>query len=107
MHKGSFEYFTVGAFRDIFVILVFLSISQSTASARCFPSAVRGEEVSDGNGSLSCVFQAMRTLSWKPHLGSVTLDVELEDRTLTNITVSPIQAAIILHFQEKSKSFHF
>uniref|UniRef100_A0A665T0A7 Anaphase-promoting complex subunit 2 n=1 Tax=Echeneis naucrates TaxID=173247 RepID=A0A665T0A7_ECHNA len=43
-----------------------------------------------------------RTLSWKPHLGSVTLDVELEDRTLTNLTVSPIHAAIILHFQDKS-----
>ncbi|KAF3699732.1 Anaphase-promoting complex subunit 2 [Channa argus] len=46
--------------------------------------------------------KAMRTLSWKPHLGSVTLDVELEDRTLTNLNVSPIHAAIILHFQEKS-----
>ncbi|KAF3845911.1 hypothetical protein F7725_002989 [Dissostichus mawsoni] len=45
---------------------------------------------------------AMRTLSWKPHLGSVTLDLELEDRTLTNLTVSPIHAAIILHFQDKS-----
>ncbi|XP_053474021.1 anaphase-promoting complex subunit 2 isoform X1 [Ictalurus furcatus] len=45
--------------------------------------------------------KAMRTLSWKPHLGSVTLDVELEDRTLTNLSVSPIHAAIILHFQEK------
>lgn len=46
--------------------------------------------------------KAMRTLSWKPHLGSVTLDVELEDRTITNLTVSPIHAAIILHFQDKS-----
>ncbi|XP_033944599.1 anaphase-promoting complex subunit 2 [Pseudochaenichthys georgianus] len=46
--------------------------------------------------------KAMRTLSWKPHLGSVTLDLELEDRTLTNLTVSPIHAAIILHFQDKS-----
>ncbi|KAB5522357.1 hypothetical protein PHYPO_G00158620 [Pangasianodon hypophthalmus] len=45
--------------------------------------------------------KAMRTLSWKPHLGSVTLDVELEDRTLTNLSVSPIHAAIILHFQDK------
>lgn len=44
----------------------------------------------------------MRTLSWKPHLGSVTLDVELEDRVLTSFTVSPIHAAIILHFQDKS-----
>uniref|UniRef100_A0AAR2IHC1 Anaphase-promoting complex subunit 2 n=1 Tax=Pygocentrus nattereri TaxID=42514 RepID=A0AAR2IHC1_PYGNA len=46
--------------------------------------------------------KAMRTLSWKPHLGSVTLDVELEDRTLSNLSVSPIHAAIILHFQDKS-----
>ena len=45
----------------------------------------------------------MRTLSWKPHLGSVTLDVELEDRVLTDLTVSPIHAAIILHFQDKSQ----
>ncbi|KAI7812855.1 anaphase-promoting complex subunit 2 [Triplophysa rosa] len=45
--------------------------------------------------------KAMRTLRWKPHLGSVTLDVELEDRTMSNLTVSPIHAAIILHFQEK------
>ncbi|KAI5615658.1 anaphase-promoting complex subunit 2 [Silurus asotus] len=45
--------------------------------------------------------KAMRTLSWKPHLGSVTLDIELEDRTLTNLSVSPIHAAIILHFQDK------
>ncbi|CAL8271484.1 unnamed protein product [Lota lota] len=46
--------------------------------------------------------KAMRTLSWKPHLGSVTMDVELEDRVLTDLTVSPIHAAIILHFQDKS-----
>lgn len=46
----------------------------------------------------------MRTLSWKPHLGSVTLDVELEDRVLTSFTVSPIHAAIILHFQDKSRN---
>lgn len=46
--------------------------------------------------------KAMRTLRWKPHLGSVTLDVELEDRTIANLTVSPIHAAIILHFQDKA-----
>ncbi|XP_062340309.1 anaphase-promoting complex subunit 2 [Osmerus eperlanus] len=46
--------------------------------------------------------KAMRTLSWKPHLGWVTLDVELEDRTLSNLTVSPIHATIITLFQEKS-----
>ncbi len=47
------------------------------------------------------ILQAMRTLRWKPHLGSVTLDVELEDRTIANLTVTPIHAAIILHFQDK------
>lgn len=46
--------------------------------------------------------KAMRTLSWKPHLGSVSLDVELQDRTLVDLTVTPMHAAIILHFQEKS-----
>ncbi|KAL1131096.1 hypothetical protein AAG570_012333 [Ranatra chinensis] len=43
-----------------------------------------------------------RTLSWKPHLGSVNMDIELKGRTL-NLTVSPIQAAIIWYFQEKSQ----
>ncbi|XP_057716916.1 anaphase-promoting complex subunit 2 [Corythoichthys intestinalis] len=46
--------------------------------------------------------KAMRTLSWKPQLGSVTLDVELEDRTVSNVNASPLQAAIILLFQDKS-----
>ncbi|XP_075228750.1 anaphase promoting complex subunit morula isoform X2 [Lycorma delicatula] len=43
-----------------------------------------------------------RTLSWKPHLGSVNLDITLKDRTI-NLTVSPIHAAIIWHFQTKSQ----
>ncbi|XP_062409777.1 anaphase-promoting complex subunit 2 [Sardina pilchardus] len=46
--------------------------------------------------------KAMRTLNWKSHLGTVTLDLELEDRTLSNLSVSPIHAAIILHFQDKA-----
>ncbi|KAG8447365.1 hypothetical protein GDO86_014725 [Hymenochirus boettgeri] len=45
--------------------------------------------------------KAMRTLNWKHHLGSVILDVELADRTLS-FPVSPVHAAIILHFQNKS-----
>ncbi|RZF40821.1 hypothetical protein LSTR_LSTR003331 [Laodelphax striatellus] len=43
-----------------------------------------------------------RTLNWKPHLGSVNLDIELKDRTI-NLTVSPIHAAIIWHFQTKNQ----
>ncbi|XP_063172612.1 anaphase-promoting complex subunit 2 [Candoia aspera] len=44
--------------------------------------------------------KAMRTLSWKHHLGLVDLEVELADRTLS-LSVSPGHAAVILHFQSK------
>ncbi|KAJ6652016.1 hypothetical protein lerEdw1_015841 [Lerista edwardsae] len=47
--------------------------------------------------------KAMRTLNWKHHLGLVNLDVELADRTLS-LSVSPVHAAIVLHFQSKSES---
>lgn len=50
-------------------------------------------------------FQAMRTLNWKYHLGLVNLDVELADRTLS-LSVTPVHAAIILHFQTKSEWDH-
>ncbi|KAJ4430988.1 hypothetical protein ANN_19581, partial [Periplaneta americana] len=43
-----------------------------------------------------------RTLCWKPHLGSVNLDIELKDRKI-NLTVSPIHATIIWHFQTKNQ----
>lgn len=45
----------------------------------------------------------MRTLNWKHHLGLVNLEVELADRTLS-LSVSPVHAAVILHFQGKSRS---
>ncbi|XP_040298045.1 anaphase-promoting complex subunit 2 [Bufo bufo] len=45
--------------------------------------------------------KAMRTLNWKHHLGLVSLDLELADRTLS-FSVSPVHAAIILNFQSKS-----
>lgn len=43
-----------------------------------------------------------RTLCWKTHLGLVDLEIELLDRTL-NLSVSPVHATIILHFQDKCK----
>jgi len=55
-----------------------------------------------GAGRSASLFQAMRTLNWKYHLGLVSLDVELADRTLS-LSVSPVHAAIILHFQTKSE----
>ncbi|KAJ8897014.1 hypothetical protein PR048_002360 [Dryococelus australis] len=41
-----------------------------------------------------------RTLSWKHHLGSVNLEIELKDRKLS-MSVTPVQATIIWHFQDK------
>ncbi|CAH0547207.1 unnamed protein product [Brassicogethes aeneus] len=42
-----------------------------------------------------------RTLCWKYHLGIVDLELKLADRSL-NFSVSPIQATIIMHFQDKN-----
>lgn len=41
-----------------------------------------------------------RTLCWKSHLGSVDLEIQLKDRTI-NMSVTPVHATIILHFQDK------
>lgn len=43
-----------------------------------------------------------RTLCWKPHLGNVSLEIQLKDRTL-NINCAPIQATIIINFQDKNE----
>ncbi|RZC36665.1 anaphase-promoting complex subunit 2 [Asbolus verrucosus] len=40
-----------------------------------------------------------RTLCWKNHLGIVDLEIELADRTL-NLSVSPVHATILMHFQD-------
>nr|XP_023028180.1 anaphase-promoting complex subunit 2 [Leptinotarsa decemlineata] len=45
-----------------------------------------------------------RTLCWKNHLGFVDLEIELAHRTL-NLSVSPVHATVIMHFQDKS-SWH-
>lgn len=43
-----------------------------------------------------------RTLCWKPHLGSVNIEIVLKDRNM-NFTVSPVHAVIIWHFQDKTQ----
>lgn len=68
------------------------------AITQCLVVPIRRSAVS----SCFALFQAMRTLNWKYHLGLVSLDVELADRTLS-LSVSPVHAAIILHFQTKSE----
>jgi anaphase-promoting complex subunit 2 len=41
-----------------------------------------------------------RKLAWMDHLGTIELDVELEDRTVS-IEATPLQAAVLFAFQER------
>jgi hypothetical protein len=51
-------------------------------------------------------FKGNRTLIWKNNLGQVTIDIELNKQKI-ELNVTPIQAAVILKFQEKdSWSLH-
>ncbi|XP_022915785.1 anaphase-promoting complex subunit 2 [Onthophagus taurus] len=47
-------------------------------------------------------FKGSRTLCWKKHLGSVDLDIELPNRTVSFSAVTPMHATIIMHFQDKN-----
>ncbi|XP_071521652.1 anaphase-promoting complex subunit 2 [Panulirus ornatus] len=63
------------------------------------------EEVTKELDTYTEAFQDLkgnRTLSWKPHLGQVQVEIELKSRTL-NLTVTPTQATVIYHFQERSR----
>lgn len=49
------------------------------------------------------LFQSLkgnRTLNWKPHLGTVNIEIEIGDKKL-ELTVSPFNATLIMHFQSK------
>ncbi|XP_045776606.1 anaphase-promoting complex subunit 2 [Maniola jurtina] len=41
-----------------------------------------------------------RTLNWKPHLGNVNIEIEIGEKKL-DLTVSPFNATLIMHFQTK------
>lgn len=43
-----------------------------------------------------------RTLSWKPHLGNVNIEIEIGQKKL-DLIVSPFNATLIMHFQNKSE----
>ena len=49
-------------------------------------------------------FKPDKKLQWLPHLGTVQLDVELEDRTVS-AEVPPLEAALIELFSEKGMGF--
>lgn len=47
-------------------------------------------------------FKPDKYLRWMPHLGSVDVEIELDDRTLA-LQVTPLQAAVAELFQERSR----
>jgi hypothetical protein len=51
-------------------------------------------------------FKPDKKLRWLPHLGTVGLELELEDRKV-DVDVPPLEAAFIELFSEKSAFFWF
>lgn len=47
--------------------------------------------------------RAPRKLVWRPTLGCVTLDVQFADRTLENVSCTPLQATILLKFADQPR----
>ncbi|XP_050425867.1 anaphase-promoting complex subunit 2 [Adelges cooleyi] len=47
-------------------------------------------------------FKGNRTLNWKTHLGIIDIDIEINNRKL-KLSVSPIHATILWHFQDKEE----
>lgn len=47
-------------------------------------------------------YKGNRTLSWREVTGRVTIEIEIGSKTI-EMAVTPTQAVIIWHFQEKSK----
>ncbi|KAI1305868.1 Anaphase-promoting complex subunit 2 [Halotydeus destructor] len=61
------------------------------------------EPVSDAMSKYTKAFESMkvpRTLEWKSHVGLVQIELEFNEHQVT-FTVTPIQASIMFHFQEK------
>lgn len=45
-------------------------------------------------------FKPDKKLRWLPHLGTVSMEVKLEDRTVS-AEVTPLEAAVLEHFDEQ------
>lgn len=88
-----------------------VSLSAMIVSAQFWP--VFKEEklelyhtVSEQMKTYTKAFEALkgsRTLYWKNHLGVVDLEIQLENKTIS-LSVTPVQATVIMHFQDKRKS---
>ncbi|KAL4703261.1 hypothetical protein ACJJTC_009236 [Scirpophaga incertulas] len=63
------------------------------------------EEIKQHLESYTKSYEALkgnRTLSWKPHLGYVNIEIDLPDKRF-DLIVSPFNATLIMHFQNKSE----
>ncbi|XP_072930012.1 anaphase-promoting complex subunit 2 [Epargyreus clarus] len=61
------------------------------------------EEIKQHLEAYTKSFEALkgnRTLNWKPHLGNVNIEIEIGEKKL-DLTVSPFNATLIMHFQDK------
>lgn len=61
------------------------------------------EEIKQHFDAYTKAYEALkgnRTLSWKPHLGNVNIEIEIGDKKL-DLTVSPFNATLIMYFQNK------
>eukprot|EP01116_Phalansterium_solitarium_P011803 TRINITY_DN27598_c0_g1_i1.p1 TRINITY_DN27598_c0_g1~~TRINITY_DN27598_c0_g1_i1.p1 ORF type:complete len:814 (+),score=307.14 TRINITY_DN27598_c0_g1_i1:142-2583(+) len=46
------------------------------------------------------LFKPSRQLVWRPHLGTVEVELEFDDGQTLELSLTPLQAAIIMHFQD-------
>ncbi|RPD62311.1 hypothetical protein L226DRAFT_532671 [Lentinus tigrinus ALCF2SS1-7] len=58
------------------------------------------KEIQDAYAKEFHQFKPDKKLHWLPHLGTISLDIELQDRTVS-AEVPPLEAAIIEHFSTK------
>ena len=88
-----------------------IPVNAMILSAQFWPARLRDEKVELPD----CLKQSLskykksyellkgnRTLNWKPHLGLVSLEVELKEKVLT-FNVTPVHATIIYHYQQKQR----
>ncbi|KAI0699322.1 hypothetical protein C8T65DRAFT_719807 [Cerioporus squamosus] len=58
------------------------------------------KEIQDAYAKEFHLFKPDKKLHWLPHLGTISLDIELQDRTVS-AEVPPVEAAVIEHFSTK------
>ncbi|ELT87319.1 hypothetical protein CAPTEDRAFT_150069 [Capitella teleta] len=88
-----------------------LAVNSMVLSAQFWPAFREGkiqlpEQMQGALDNYTRSFETLkgnRTLDWKSHLGLVQVELELKDGKTLQLSVTPVHAAIIWHFQEKVK----